>query len=189
MGAVATRAKDTGAVECDCRLIASRTKVQRLRRAGSRRYYPDGHDPDGCDAGRNKLLVRWLKFNAVGAMGVIVQLAALALLVRIIGLSVVVGTGLAVETAIVHNFAWHRGWTWAERKGAGRASSVIQALGVLFRFNVSSGLVSLVGNMFLMHLLVTTTRLGLLTSNLVTIASCSLVNFVISDRFVFRRRD
>jgi putative flippase GtrA len=189
MGAVATRAKDTGAVECDCRLIASRARLQRLRRAGSRRNGSEGYDQDGYDSGRYKLLVRWLKFNAVGAMGVIVQLAALALLVRIIGLSVVAGTGLAVETAIVHNFAWHRGWTWADREGPGRPDRLIKALGVLFRFNISTGMVSLVGNMFLMHLLVTTTRLGLLTSNLVTIAMCSFVNFVVSDRFVFRCRD
>jgi len=135
------------------------------------------------------MLIRWLKFNAVGAMGVLVQLAALTLLVRIAGFPVVLGTGLAVETAIVHNFAWHRGWTWADREGPGRAHRLIKALGVLFRFNISTGMVSLVGNMLLMHLLLRTTRLGLLTSNLVTIAMCSFVNFVVSDRFVFRRRD
>jgi putative flippase GtrA len=134
------------------------------------------------------MLVRWLKFNAVGAMGVGVQLTALTLLVRVAGLSVVVGTGLAVETAIIHNFAWHRGWTWADRVGARRAGGAIEALGVLFKFNLSTGMVSLVGNMFLMHLLVTTSRLGLLTANLVTIGICSVVNFAVSDRFVFRAR-
>jgi len=134
------------------------------------------------------MLFRWLKFNAVGAMGVVVQLAALSLLVRIVGLPVAAGTGLAVETAIIHNFAWHRGWTWADRKDKGRAGGVIEALRVLFRFNLSTGLVSLVGNVLLMQVLETTTRLGLLTSNLLTIAICSLVNFAVSDRFVFRPR-
>jgi putative flippase GtrA len=139
--------------------------------------------------GRYETILRWLKFNAVGAMGVVVQLAALAVLVRVLRLPVVIGTGLAVETAIVHNFLWHRGWTWADRKRSGRSRWVIEALGLLLRFNVSTGMVSLAGNMFLMHLLVTTTSLGLLRSNLLTIAACSLVNFVVSDRFVFRLRD
>jgi putative flippase GtrA len=140
-------------------------------------------------AGEFEMILRWMRFNAVGAMGVAVQLAALAMLVRVLGLPVVIGTGLAVETAIVHNFLWHRGWTWADRKGTRRSRRSIDALVVLLRFNVTTGMVSLVGNMCLMHLLVTTTSLGLLKSNLLTIAACSLVNFVVSDRFVFRLRN
>jgi len=177
MSAVGVGSRGAGTRGQDWRLTVS--PLLRLRLTGSGRY----------DSGRYKMLVRWLKFNAVGAMGVVVQLAVLSLLVRVVGLPIVVGTGLAVETAIVHNFAWHRGWTWADRKGPARAGGAIEAVRGLFRFNVSTGMVSLVGNMLLMQLLAATTRLGLLTANLVTIAMCSLVNFVVSDRFVFRLRN
>ena len=136
-------------------------------------------------AGRCALIVRWSKFNAVGAMGIVVQLSALTLLVRVVRLPIVVATGLAVETAIIHNFVWHRGWTWADRKRGGACGRLVEALRVLLRFNLTTGLVSLLGNMFLMHLLVGAGGVGLLKANLMTIATCSLVNFILSDRFVF----
>jgi putative flippase GtrA len=134
------------------------------------------------------LLVRWMKFNAVGALGIVVQLLALAVLGRVLKLPVAAATGLAVETAIVHNFIWHRGWTWADRKGRGRSGPAAEALRVLLRFNLTTGLVSLLGNMLLMHWLVDVARFGLLRSNLLTIAMCSLMNFIVSDRFVFTTR-
>src|SRR5262245_50690376 len=65
---------------------------------------------------RGTWIARWLKFNAVGAIGIGIQLAALTLLARVLRLSIVVATGLAVETAIIHNFAWHHRWTWADRR-------------------------------------------------------------------------
>jgi len=138
--------------------------------------------------GGSVVIIRWLKFNAVGAIGVVVQLSALTLLVRALKLPIVAATGLAVETAIIHNFIWHRSWTWADRKRTGESPPVVEALAVLLRFNVTTGLISLLGNMFLMDVLAVSAGLGLLRSNLVTIAICSLLNFFVSDRFVFRVR-
>ena len=67
----------------------------------------------------NPLLGRWLKFNFVGAVGVGVQLAMLALLVSGLGLGYMVATALAVETAVLHNFVWHERFTWADRTSSG----------------------------------------------------------------------
>jgi len=142
---------------------------------------------EAVGAPRRAWVVRWLQFNAVGAIGVVVQLSALTLLVRVLRLPIAVATGLAVETAIIHNFLWHRDWTWADRKSRGESASFIEAVRCLFRFNSTTGFVSLAGNMILMPLLVAL-GIGLLKSNLVAIATCSLVNFVLSDRFVFMRR-
>jgi len=47
-------------------------------------------------------MIRWLKFNAVGAGGVAVQLAFLALLVRL-GVHYLLATALAVEAAVLQN--------------------------------------------------------------------------------------
>ena len=58
-------------------------------------------------------LRRWLAFNAVGTMGVAVQLAVLLSLslTEALGLNYLVATVLAVESAILHNFVWHEHWT------------------------------------------------------------------------------
>lgn len=49
-------------------------------------------------------LVRWLKFNAVGAIGIGLQLSVLALLRSGFGWNYLFSTALAVEITVVHNF-------------------------------------------------------------------------------------
>src|SRR5205085_9977389 len=58
---------------------------------------------------------RFARFNAVGAMGVAVQLGTLALLTRVLGWDYLVATAIAVEAAVAHNFLWHERYTWADR--------------------------------------------------------------------------
>jgi len=125
---------------------------------------------------------RWLKFNTVGAIGIGVQLAALAVLRGLFGIDYLVATGLAVETAVLHNFVWHELWTWVDRTG-----SRLGALLRLLRFNLSTGLVSLIANLALMRLLVGCFHIEYLIANLLSIAAGSLANFFLSDWFVFRR--
>ncbi|MBZ5577080.1 MAG: GtrA family protein [Acidobacteriia bacterium] len=124
---------------------------------------------------------RWLKFNTVGAIGIGVQLAALAILRSGLGIHYLVATGLAVETAVLHNFVWHERWTWVDRTGP--RGVVLR----LLRFNLSTGLVSLVTNLALMRLLVGRFHIQYLIANLLSIAAGSLANFFLSDWFVFPR--
>lgn len=139
---------------------------------------PPGLSPQS--AGR-VLLRHWLKFNAVGAAGVVVQAAALAFLLRVAQAHYLVATALAVEAAVLHNFFWHQRWTWADRPVFG-AARIVSAL---LRFNLTTGLVSIAGNLFFMRILVGVLGVEPLLANLVTIASCALVNFFVSDRLVF----
>jgi putative flippase GtrA len=125
-------------------------------------------------------VIRWLKFNAVGLIGVGVQLATLALLVRL-GVHYLVATALAVETAVLHNYLWHRRWTWADRKGRATAAS-------LWRFHLANGLVSIVSNLVLMRVLAGWLGLPVLPANLLAIAVTSLLNFLLGDRWVFPAR-
>mgnify|MGYP001561737806 FL=1 len=129
--------------------------------------------------GIRALLRRWLKFNVVGAIGIFVQLAALALLRELLRFHYLAATALAVETAVLHNFVWHERWTWAERRTRG-------VLGRLARFNFSTGLVSIVSNLVVMRLLVGWLGLHYLAANLLSIAAASLANFLLSELFVFR---
>jgi len=125
--------------------------------------------------------LRWIKFNAVGGIGIGVQLAALAIFRSWFMLDYLLATGLAVEIAVIHNFLWHERFTWADRP----ARRPVQSLVRLVKFNASNGAVSIVGNLVLMRLLVGELRLNYVASNLVAIVSCSLVNFLLGDRFVF----
>jgi putative flippase GtrA len=123
--------------------------------------------------------VRWLKFNAVGGIGIAVQLAALAALKGWLSLNYLLATALAVELAVLHNFFWHEHYTWADRTKPG--TGLIR----LAKFNLTTGASSILGNLALMKLLVGTAHMQYLHANGITIAACSLINFLVSDRFVF----
>ena len=125
--------------------------------------------------------VRWMKFNAVGAVGIVVQLVSLWILTRI-GVAYMPATALAVEAAVLHNFFWHERFTWVDRIQGNGFDSISR----LLRFNLTTGAVSIVGNLLLMRLLVGGSHLKPMLANLISIAVCSLVNFLVSDRWVFR---
>lgn len=125
--------------------------------------------------------LRWMKFNLVGAVGIVVQLAMLWMLTAL-GAEYMLATALAVETAVLHNFFWHERFTWVDRSGGRRWDSAAR----LLRFNLTTGAVSIGGNLLLMRLLVGGAHLRPVIANLVSIAGCSVVNFLVSDRWVFR---
>ena len=135
----------------------------------------------------NPLAIRWLKFNFVGGVGIVIQLACLALLVSGLHISYLPATAIAVEIAVLHNFVWHERFTWKDRTGAVVHSRARDVGFRLLRFHAGNGLVSIAGNLALMRLLVGTLNLPYLPANIATIAVCSLLNFAASEWFVFRR--
>jgi putative flippase GtrA len=123
--------------------------------------------------------IRWLKFNLVGAIGMVVQLAALALFNRWWAGRYLRASAAAVELTLLHNFVWHLFYTWRDR----RDRSAI--LGRLLRFHLSNGLVSMLGNLALMRLLVHEAHMPLLVANSIAILCCSIVNFCLGNEWVF----
>jgi putative flippase GtrA len=124
---------------------------------------------------------RWLKFNAVGALGIAVQLVVLLGLRTGFHFSYLLATALAVEAAVVHNFLWHERYTWADRV----QPSWRKSLPRLLRFNLTTGGVSIAGNLALMKVMVGRSHLNYLLANGVAIALCSLVNFLVCEGWVF----
>ena len=122
--------------------------------------------------------MRAARFAGVGLAGFALQIAALAGLVEV-GVPYLPATALAVEAAILHNFAWHERWTWADRPAPGRR------LLRLLRFNGATALLSIVGNIALMALLAGRLHVPLLVANLLAVVIVSALNFVTADRFVF----
>jgi len=124
-------------------------------------------------------LIRWGKFNLVGAMGVVVQLSALALFNRLAPGHYLCASATAVELTLLHNFVWHLHFTWRDR----RNHSAVMAQ--LIRFQLSNGMVSLVGNLVLMRVLVDGAHVPLLAANVLAILCCSIVNFSLSHNWAF----
>ncbi len=148
----------------------------------------DHYDPARSIAtpnGLGRLLVRWLTYNAVGLMGMGVQLVTLVALSELWQLNLLVATALAVETAILHNFVWHERWTWGDRFSRPRDGRWRR----LARFNLVSGTVSITGNVLFTGLYATSLGLHYVAANVLAIASVSLVNFVANDRLVFHQKE
>jgi len=125
------------------------------------------------------MLRRWLKFNLVGAIGMVVQLAALAVFNRWMGGRYLLASAAAVELTLLHNFVWHLRYTWRDRRNdAARLQQLV-------RFHLSNGLVSMLGNLALMQVLIHTARLPLLVSNLIAILFCSTANFALGNNWAF----
>jgi putative flippase GtrA len=183
---------------------------------------------------RTATLVRWCKFNLVGAVGIFVQFGVLFLLKSGLHFNYLAATVLAVEAAVVHNFFWHERFTWADRTKServrpslGRHSSGANArsrpatlfralkrcatlklrcaqnscagenlaaaahsvfgarLRRFLRFELTTGLISIGGNLGLMRVLVGRVHMNYLAANGIAIAVCSLLNFLVSDGWVF----
>jgi putative flippase GtrA len=131
--------------------------------------------------------IRWCRFNVVGAMGMALQLAALALINRWTAGRGTAGhylyaTAATIELTLVHNFVWHLRYTWRDR----RDESTL--LTQFVRFHLSNGLVSMLGNLALMPILVHEARIPLLASNGIAILCCSAVNFCLGNRWAFAAR-
>lgn len=121
---------------------------------------------------------RAARFVWVGAGGFVVQVLALQALATA-GLPYALATAIAVEAAILHNFLWHERWTWRDRPAAG---SRVERL---LRFNGTTALISIAGNVVLMALFVGYLRLPLLPANLVAVLTLGVLNFLCADRLVF----
>ena len=120
---------------------------------------------------------RWLRFNAVGILGAGIQLALLALMVRL-HIHYLIATAIAIEIALLHNYAWHRRWTWGSDTRAGRPGSI-------WRFHASNGLISLICNLLLMRLFTGAMAFPPVPSNLAAITLTSFLNYALASKWVF----
>jgi putative flippase GtrA len=115
-------------------------------------------------------------------MGIIVQMAVLAILLHGWRLDYLPATAVAVELTVLHNFCWHERFTWADRP-AGLSRDMLLRLA---RFNFSTGAASVAGNLLWTSFLVEQTHWPPVLANLASIALCSVLNFWVSDYWVFR---
>lgn len=124
---------------------------------------------------------RLARFWGVGVLGFVVQSATIVSLADGLGLALPLATGAAVSAALVHNFIWHRRWTWADRRDA---ASVPTAFA---RFVAANGAVSLVGNVIVVTMLAGWFDMPTIIANACAVGLSSVVNFLLGDAVVFRR--
>lgn len=123
--------------------------------------------------------MRWARFNLVGAVGMAVQLGALAALSRCAPAHYLAASAAALEITLLHNFVGHMNYTWRDRRHG------LPLLNQLIRFHLSNGLVSMAGNLVLMRVLVAEARVPVLAANAIAILGCSLINFWMGDCWAF----
>jgi len=127
-------------------------------------------------------MMHWLKFNVVGLLGFALQSATLFVLTHTVySISYLAATAVAVELAVLNNFVWHQRWTWKDRPAKARKETWRR----LAKFNVTTGLVSLVGNLVLMSILVGHFGLPITGANVITVVACSVLSFFLADRIAF----
>jgi putative flippase GtrA len=143
-----------------------------------------------------------MRFSGVSALGVGVQISVIAMLASAWHVDYRAATLAGVAAAIVHNFLWHRRWTWGDRRGAvaaprddmrvRRATTRVAPTGpaaTFARFVAANGVVSLGGNAAVMIVLVGGAHVPVVPANVAAIALCGIANFWLADRLVFRGRD
>jgi putative flippase GtrA len=161
-------------------LLGKLLAVNRLRGFGLRKGHEVAEEM-GKNLTRISTLVRWCRFNLVGAVGILVQFSVLFLLKSVLNFNYLAATAFAVEVAVVHNFFWHERFTWAERVRLSWKKSLPRFL----RFNLTTGLLSIGGNLGMMRVMVGRAHMNYLAANGIAIAVCSLLNFAVSDGWVF----
>lgn len=128
--------------------------------------------------GRRHAPGRFWRFASAGAVGFALQLGLLWLLITVMEMSYLLATAIAVEAAILANFAWHQRWTWADRPG--------MAWHRLLRFHALNAVTSISSSLVLTAGLVEIAGLHPVFANMLGVVALSVVNFIGADRLVFR---
>lgn len=122
-------------------------------------------------------------FVFVGAVGFVAQLGTFALLTAAFGWPLLLATAASVAVAVVHNFVWHERWTFRHRTGSHRGW-----LARLMAFSGANGLASVTGNLGFVFAYKVGLGVPPFVAVCLAVASTTVLNFTLADRFVFRRR-
>lgn len=128
---------------------------------------------------------RFGKFNLVGLLGAALEVSLLWMFTQCFRVPLVAATLAAVKlwcyTTLV---AWHERFTWRDR----RFQTVQRGVIALLLLHAGNGCISLAGNTLLMYVIAVRLGVPVLPSAGSAIAICSVLNFVLADRWVFSTR-
>lgn len=118
---------------------------------------------------------RFVRFLAVGALAVGVNLVLFAVLVGVLGWGYLVATVIVFITGNAGAFVLNRGWVFGSRRAIG--PSLARYYGVMA--------ISLMINLVLMRLLVETVGFHYLVASVTVSGMLAVMNFVAHDRITF----
>ncbi len=130
------------------------------------------------------LLLRGTKFNLVAWLGMLVNSGCLYLFKGILGVPLIPASLMSIEIAIVHNFIWHRHWTWGDRDGEHPPPFLKQ----LLIYNLMTGLVDLVANVTVLWLLTTFLDIYYLIANVAGMILGPFIKFWLNEKVIFKKR-
>jgi putative flippase GtrA len=127
---------------------------------------------------------RFLKFGSVGALGVVVNMAFYTLFHEYLEVEDYLSRIFAIEIAVLHNFTWNFFWTWKDRGRRVRSyfTRILRYHGSTF---IASYLVPLLIGWLVNRILVSYPFANYI-SHLTGIVAGMMVNYIISDLWVFR---
>lgn len=127
-------------------------------------------------------LFRGSKFILVGWIGMIVNSGCLYLFKGVLGFPLIPASLMAIEIAIVHNFFWHRNWTWRDRNGDENQSLLRQ----LLTYNLMTGSVDLVANVTVLWLLTTFLGIYYMIANIAGMIVGPFIKFWLNEKVIFK---
>lgn len=125
---------------------------------------------------------RLVRFAGGGAIGFVVQVAALWLLISFSGIHYLFASAIAVELAIVINFLWHERWTWQNRPARNERERWVR----LARYNAMTGITSIAGSLLATALLVESLSMSPVVANIISVVALGALNFAGAETLVFR---
>ena len=124
---------------------------------------------------------RVLKFMAVGASGVVVNMGILLFFKELAHLNYKLAIFIAIEVSILTNFLLNDSWTWKDRDKH-------TLLRRLLRYHVSTGLTAFLFNWGILVFLTDIFKVWYVISNLVGIAVGTMSNYLLNNLWTFRNR-
>jgi putative flippase GtrA len=125
---------------------------------------------------------RFARYNLVGFMGVALKFGVLVVLMEFTHAGYVIGTVVAVEAALVHNYCWHVRWTWRDRC-AGQALRM--AAWRLLQFQFGTGGVALAANLLVMRVMVEQFGLHYGAAGVAATVCAGIANFLLANCLIF----
>ncbi len=113
-----------------------------------------------------------------------VNTGVLYLMKGVLGIPLIPASMIAIELAIVHNFIWHRNWTWKKRI-ADKPEPFFKQLLV---YNTATGLVDILVNVSLLWILTTFFGVYYLIANVIGMIMGPVIKFWLNEKVIFRKQ-
>lgn len=117
-------------------------------------------------------------------MGALVNTGVLYLMKGVLGVPLIPASMIAIELAIVHNFIWHRNWTWKKRL-ADKPEPFFRQLLV---YNTATGLIDILVNVSLLWILTTFFGVYYLIANVFGMIMGPVIKFWLNEKVIFRKQ-